>query len=227
MTTTETGRIVLHPVGMTSQLVLSDYRSIVAGYTGRDEQQVRHHIEELAAIGVSPPTQVPMFYRIPANALTTAAAVRVGGDNTSGEIEPVLIRHGGRNYLGIGSDHTDRTLETVDVGDSKRACPKPIGIDVVEVADWSRFDWDNCRARCWVDGNLYQDGTLAALRPPAALLDILYRQHSDFAAGDFVCFAGTVPLQHGEFVAGRQWELELALADGRELRHTYIIEKDN
>ncbi|WP_406813495.1 DUF2848 family protein [Mycobacterium sp. M23085] len=227
MTTTETGRIVLHPVGTNVPLVLSDYRSIVAGYTGRDEQQVRHHIEELAAIGVSPPPQVPMFYRIPGTAVTTASSLRVDGDNTSGEIEPVLIRHDGRNYLGVGSDHTDRTLETVDVGDSKRACPKPIGIDVVEIADWSSFDWDNCRARCWVDGNLYQDGTLAALRRPAALLGILYKQHPDFAVGDFVCLAGTVPLKDGEFVAGRQWELELVLADGRELRHIYLIEKDN
>ncbi|WP_397517462.1 MULTISPECIES: DUF2848 family protein [unclassified Rhodococcus (in: high G+C Gram-positive bacteria)] len=36
-----------------------------------------------------------------------------------------------------GSDHTDRQLATVDIGDSKRACPKPVGPRVVEIADWA------------------------------------------------------------------------------------------
>src|ERR1700742_3311801 len=36
---------------------------IVAGWTGRDEAALRHHIEELAAIGVPRPSSVPVFYR--------------------------------------------------------------------------------------------------------------------------------------------------------------------
>ncbi|MBV8744353.1 MAG: DUF2848 family protein, partial [Xanthobacteraceae bacterium] len=36
---------------------------IVAGWTGRDEASLRHHIEELAAIGVARPSTVPVFYR--------------------------------------------------------------------------------------------------------------------------------------------------------------------
>lgn len=227
MTHTTTESLVLHPIGSHDRLGMTGFRIIVAGYTGRDEAQVRHHIDELAAIGVAPPPQVPMFYPMPDAAVTTAAAAPVTGSNTSGEIEPVLIRHRGKNYLGVGSDHTDRTLETVDIGQSKQACPKPLGADVVEIGEWSEFDWDNCHARSWVDGVLYQSGSLAGLRRPDALLAILTDRLDGFGGGsDYLCFAGTLPLIDGTFVAGTQWELELTLPDGRSLRHSYTTTKE-
>ena len=34
-------------------------RLVVAGWAGRDEAGVRHHIAELAALGVRPPREVP------------------------------------------------------------------------------------------------------------------------------------------------------------------------
>jgi len=36
---------------------------IVAGWTGRNLAAVEHHIEELKAIGVPPPSTTPLFYR--------------------------------------------------------------------------------------------------------------------------------------------------------------------
>ena len=45
---------------------------IVAGWTGRDEAALRHHIEELAAIGVPRPSSVPVFYRNSALNVTQA-----------------------------------------------------------------------------------------------------------------------------------------------------------
>lgn len=227
MTRTTTEPLVLHPMGSPDQLTLTGFRSIVAGYTGRDEAQVRHHIDELAAIGVAPPPQVPMFYPMPDTAASTAATAPVSGDNTSGEIEPVIIRHAGKFYLGVGSDHTDRSLETVDVGQSKQACPKPLGSDVVEIDDWTAFGWDKCYARSWVDGVLYQSGSLSGLRRPEALLAILADRLENFDdSSDLVCFAGTLPLIDGTFVSGTQWELELTLPDGRSLRHTYTTTKE-
>src|SRR5215210_4414268 len=62
---------------------------IDAGWTGRDEKALRHHIEELAAIGVPRPSSVPVFYRTSVNGLTQAARVEVLGPDTSGEVEPV------------------------------------------------------------------------------------------------------------------------------------------
>lgn len=207
-------------LGSGEPLRLTGARTLVAGYTGRDEAAVRHHIEELAAIGVAPPADVPMLYPVGAETVTTAAHTPVPGPDTSGEVEPVLLRHGGRWYLGVGSDHTDRALETVDIGESKRVCAKPIGATVAEIGDWAEFDWDACRARSWVDGKLYQDGTLAALRTPADLLGVIAARLGDDGR-DLVCFAGTLPLLDGLFTPGERWELELTLPDGRVLTHTY------
>ncbi|WP_227998941.1 DUF2848 family protein [Nocardia australiensis] len=195
-------------------------RTLVAGYTGRDEAAVRHHIDELAAIGVAPPERVPMLYPVERDSVTTAAGTIVSGTNTSGEVEPVILRHDGKFYLGVGSDHTDRQLETVDIGASKRACPKPIGAVVAEIGTWDDFDWDACVARSRVDGKPYQDGTLAALRRPADLLGIVAERLGESDA-DLICFAGTLPLLDGKFVAGSTWELELVLPDRRVLTHTY------
>lgn len=195
-------------------------RTLVAGYTGRDEAAVRHHIDELAAIGVAPPERVPMLYPIDPATITSAAYAPVTGANTSGEVEPVLLRHRGRFYLGVGSDHTDRDRETVDIGESKRICPKPVGATVAEIADWASFDWDACRARSWVDGKLYQDGTLAALRTPTDLLGII-TERVGADDRDLLCFAGTLPLLDGRFTPGTRWDLELVLPDGRALTHTY------
>lgn len=221
-----TAPLTLNPHGG-EPITMTDYRVIVAGYTGRDEAQVRHHIDELAAIGVPPPPQVPMLYPMAGDSATTAEQVSVAGDNTSGEVEPVYVRHRGRWYLGVGSDHTDRTLETVDIGDSKQACPKPIGPDVVAVDDWAQFDWDACQASSRVDGKPYQSGSLAGLRRPDDLLAVLADRLTDLGDGDLICFGGTLPLIDGVFVPGTEWDLEIVLPQGHTLRHRYTTTKEN
>src|SRR5262245_62917937 len=56
---------------------------IIAGWTGRDEKALHHHIEELAAIGVPRPSSVPVFYRISTANLTQTARLEVLGSDTS------------------------------------------------------------------------------------------------------------------------------------------------
>jgi len=53
--------------GRTDQVSMTPEALIVAGWTGRDEATLNHHIEELAAIGVPRPSSVPVFYRNAAN----------------------------------------------------------------------------------------------------------------------------------------------------------------
>ena len=75
--------------------VLVEPTLLVIGYAGRDEASVRHHIDELAAIGIAPPPSVPMVYELPAELVTTDALLAVHGARTSGEVEPVLARAAG------------------------------------------------------------------------------------------------------------------------------------
>src|SRR5262245_26879252 len=92
---------------------------IIAGWTGRDQAAVEMHIRELAELGVAPPARTPIFYRISASLLTTAAHVDVIGMDSTGEAECVLLNHDGGWWVGIGSDHTDRKAETFGVTLSK------------------------------------------------------------------------------------------------------------
>src|SRR5438445_8325673 len=100
---------------------------IVAGWTGRDEAALRHHIEELAAIGVPPPSSVPVFYRISVANLTQADSIEVLGTDTSGEAEPVLVSLPDGIWGGLGSDHPERKAETVGIALSKQLCAKVVG----------------------------------------------------------------------------------------------------
>jgi hypothetical protein len=147
---------------------------IIAGWTGRDPEAVRHHIAELAEIGVPPPSQVPLFYRVSNSLLTQSPEIEVLGKDTSGEVEPVLVKLQDALFLGLGSDHTDRALEAVSVAASKQACPKPVSRDLWRIDDVAPHI-DQLRLRCEIaeDGQWahYQDGSLAGIRPLRDLAD--------------------------------------------------------
>jgi len=73
-------RFDLHASGQAKQsIMLEPSALIVAGWTGRDEAALRHHIEELAAIGVPRPSSVPVFYRNSFLNLTQAPVLEVWG----------------------------------------------------------------------------------------------------------------------------------------------------
>lgn len=147
---------------------------VVAGWTGRDEGAIRHHIEELAALGVAPPSATPLYYRVSADLLTTAPGIQVVGGESSGEVEPMAVQAGGRRFIGLASDHTDRALEAHSVALSKQVCAKPCAAELwpwEEVAD----RLDSILLQSWIEENgewvLYQEGTLAAIRPFADLIE--------------------------------------------------------
>ena len=146
---------------------------IIAGWTGRDVAALERHIEELKAIGVQPPSKVPLYYRLAACLLTQAESIQVLGDDTSGEVEPVLVGTPDRLWVTVGADHTDRKVESYGVAVAKQLCPK-----IVARAAW-RFEevephWDRLVLRSFIEeGNrkiLYQEGTLDRLRAPRELI---------------------------------------------------------
>ncbi|WP_107496501.1 DUF2848 domain-containing protein [Thalassobius sp. I31.1] len=147
---------------------------IVAGWTGRNADAVQHHIDELAAIGIAPPSKVPLFYRVSDGLLTQTREIEVLGEATSGEVEPLLIRSNGKTYFGLASDHTDRDLEAHSVAASKQACAKPVASELWNY-DSIKDHLDDIKLSCWMEIDdtevLYQEGTLASIRPLAELCD--------------------------------------------------------
>lgn len=150
-------------------------RGIIAGWAGRDRQAIQHHIEELGVLGVKAPSTVPLYYRVGAALFTTAPVIEAVGSDSSGEVEPVLFHDGNGLRLGLGSDHTDRALETHSVAMSKQVCAKPMAAgfwnfdevephaDRIEFQSWIRSDAGE-------DWTLYQQGSLANLRPLRELI---------------------------------------------------------
>ena len=146
---------------------------VLAGWTGRDKAALEHHIAELEALGVKRPASTPIYYRVSATRLTTGNAIEVMGTDSSGEIEFVLAATGGDLLVGLGSDHTDRKAETFGITLSKQLCDKPIATTLWRFADIVDH-WDDIVLRAYITNGgrreLYQEGTLAKMLPPAELM---------------------------------------------------------
>lgn len=197
---------------------------IVAGWTGRDSKALEHHVEELAALGVPRPSSMPVFYRTSVNGLTQSDRLEVLGGDTSGEVEPVVFSFGGAMWLGVGSDHTDRKLETLGIALSKQICGKVIGRDVWPLGEVMPH-WDKLviRSHTVIDGQhvLYQEGPLVNMRTPADLLS-RYDGSTALKSGA-VMFCGTVGAIGGIRPASR-FEMEIEdPALGRRIGHAYDI----
>jgi hypothetical protein len=197
---------------------------VIAGWAGRDKEKMEHHIAELEALGVARPKTTPTYYRVAATRLTTSDMIEVCGADSSGEAEFLLIAADGQLYIGVGSDHTDRKLETYGVTVSKQVCDKPLANTVwlfEDVAD----HWDALvlRSHATIDGTrqLYQEGTLAGLLPPAETI----RGHAQGGSlpDGTVMFGGTVPAIGGIRAATRfEGELEDPIL-GRRIAFGYDV----
>jgi hypothetical protein len=157
----------------TTPLTLAIDKAVIAGWTGRDPVARDKHIAELEAIGIARPASTPIYYRVSAVRLTTADSMEVCGGHSSGEVEFVLIGWQGRIFVGAGSDHTDRKVETYSVTVSKQMCDKSIAPVLWELEDVIDH-WDRMilRAHAWIGGTrvLYQQGTLDAMLPVKDLI---------------------------------------------------------
>ena len=78
-----------------TNITLTINKVVIAGWTGRNMDAVQHHIDELAALGISPPSQVPLYYRVSNSLLTQSNTIEVLGEGSSGEVEPFLVRSNG------------------------------------------------------------------------------------------------------------------------------------
>jgi biotin operon repressor len=201
------------------EFVLSN--AIIAGWTGRERAAIEKHIDELQKLGVPRPASTPIYYRIATSRITTSAGVEVSGEHSSGEVEFVLIRHGGRLYVGVGSDHTDRAVETYNVTVSKQMCEKPIAPEVWLYDDVEKH-WDELVLRSWVhDGHavtLYQEGPVSEMLAPARLI----AGSGDLPDGTLM-LCGTLATRGGIRAADR---FEIEIADpcrGQAIRHAYDI----
>ncbi|GAC1029650.1 DUF2848 domain-containing protein [Pseudomonas sp. No.21] len=166
---------------------------VIAGWTGRDHEAVGRHIAELQVLGISPPAQVPCFYQVAASLLTSDEVIQVPREHSTGEVECVLIAGWDGLYVGIGSDHTERQVEALDITLSKQLCAKPVSRQLWPF-DEVAGHWDSLVLRCWREREgrreLYQEGEAGSMLDP---LDLIERRHGAMSMPQGgVMFCGTL-----------------------------------
>ena len=194
------------------QLTFNYSRMINAGYVGKNQQEVRRHIEELAAKGIPGPKSIPVLFPVVCHALTTDSVIDVYGSETSGEVEYVLcVVSEGEVYVGLGSDHTDRHLEETDIPRSKQICPNLMSRTVWPLEEVAE-QWDDLLMTASVVKNTeaipYQEGRLGLLLNSAELMAFV-KSKIGGPLQNLIIFSGTMGMLTGEFVFGERFSAKL------------------
>lgn len=176
-------------------------QSVCIGYSGRNQESVQHHIDELANEGIPAPPEIPMVYPVSNLLVTQEDQIQLLGEKTSGEVEFVLVITPQGNYVTVGSDHTDRLLEAISIPYAKQVCPKPIGKTVWPLEELLPH-WDELKLKCeifteneWV---IYQDGSISSVLPVTDILKFASERDRIDQEGT-ILFCGTVPIKGGKF----------------------------
>jgi len=215
---------VIDREGGTVPLTMPIDQAVIAGWTGRDPVARDKHIAELEALGIARPATTPIYYRCSARRLTQEDRIEVCGDQSSGEVEFVLFGWQGRTFVGLGSDHTDRKVESYSVTVSKQMCDKPIASTLWELEDVVGH-WDKLilRSWAWINGKreLYQEGTLDSMLPVRELLARGFE--GEKLPDGCVMFGGTFAAKGGIRPADRfEYELEDPVLK-RVIGHAYDV----
>ncbi|MDE1567377.1 DUF2848 domain-containing protein [Aquabacter sediminis] len=212
----------IHANGVSSEDTLLVRTAIIAGWTGRDKVALEKHIKELEELGVPRPASTPIYYRVAAARLTTADVVECTGENSSGEAEFMILQAMGKRYLGVGSDHTDRKVETYNITVSKQMCDKPVAPELWLLDDVLPH-WDKLILRSYVVNGgtreLYQEGSVAAMLAPLEILE----GYDGTLTDSYAMFCGTLAA-HGGIRPAERFEFELEdPVLGRIIRHGYDV----
>lgn len=199
---------------------------INTGYSGRNQAEIKKHVDELKALGIPAPEKTPLFLPKPAQLLSTAGSIEAIDRSNTGEAEAVLLVGKEEIYVAVGSDHSDRELHAFNIPKSKQIYPNFISRTVWRLADVEDH-WDDLilRSSISVSGKrrVYQEGRLAALLGPRELLASV----SPLVGGDLtglVIYSGTLAAR-GEIRFSDRFEAELVdEVRGQSLYCGYAIE---
>src|SRR5699024_6545556 len=155
---------IIHYRGVSWMTTIDSY---CIGYSGRDGEKTREHVEELKKIGVPEPKSIPEIYHLKDSLLTNNDNIAVIGEKTSGAVEVDLLADSeGQLFVTVGSDHTERGLETVSIHKAKQICDKPIASDKWKIEN-VKDEWEELELYSevkkegeWIN---YQKGALSSI----------------------------------------------------------------
>ena len=206
-------------------LVFTADHLVCGGWVGRDQGSLQAHIDELVRLGVPAPQRIPIYMRFSTYLLTTDDEITVISDKTSGEVEYVLLISGNEIWVTVGSDHTDRDVETKSIPGSKQMYAKCLPPECWPFPDL-KDHWDRLMLRCWVtrgsQRTLYQEAPLADILDPREMMEKMPREGIDKKEG-LALFSGTIPTRGG-VIFGDSYELEMEdPVLRRTIQHRYQV----
>jgi hypothetical protein len=203
-------------------------RAFNIGFTIRDAAKMQAHLDEVAKEGVPMPRVgvPPIVFPLSPWAVTQDEEVPVQYARTSGEVEIVTIVDGDDVLVSVGSDHTDRELETIDIPWSKQACPS-----IVARSAWRWQDvadtWDQVEigSEIGLDParlHPYQRANVREFMSPPEMTAGLRAKLRSQPAGPFAFWSGTVVSLESELEYPPVWRIWLHNpALGWRIEHTY------
>jgi Protein of unknown function (DUF2848) len=210
MSSSKTFHLAVDSCDGSRPLAFTAKRLICCGWVGKDRVALQAHIDELAHLGVAPPTRVPIYMNLSTYLIATHEEIEVVSPTTSGEIEYVLLCDGRDVWVTVGSDQTDRDVETKSIVASKQMCGKVIATRCWPYSE-VRDHWDELVLQCRItkDGqtSVYQESALAAILSPDQLLQNVPQSTPDVTDG-LVLFSGTIATKAG-LIFGDAYELVL------------------
>ena len=223
---------VVEPGG-THPLQLDVTRVYNLGFTIRDPEKMQAHLDEVYKHGLTELKidRPPIIFPISVWATITDDEAAVQYEKTSGEVEIVTIDDGtGELYVTVGSDVTDRELETSNLaGQRNIRWSKQVAPNVVAPAVWRWQDveahWDEVTIHSTIiDGDTtveYQRAGVDEFWTPAEMRASIDGRVTP-VAGAKILFSGTVVSLAGELCFGRTFIMSLRdPVLGRTIEHTY------
>jgi hypothetical protein len=209
-------------------LVFDVQRMYNLAFTLRDAARMQQHLDEIAKSGIPGPKvdRPPAIYPVSDWTITTAPEITVQREKTSGEVEITILKHDGSLLVGVGSDHTDRELEALDILWSKQVCPNVLAPTVWRWED-VKDHWDEISMESEVGGNgertLYQQASVAEFWTPEEMLASLEGRVKLLEDG-LVLFSGTVASKQGTLTYADRWTIRMVdPVLSRKIEHTYRV----
>lgn len=207
----------VHGVDQEAVLDVDITRCFHLSFTMRDRAKMLRHLEEIYEmfqLGTLRITcdEPPLVLPVSPWTVLTDTEITVQKTRTSGEVEIVtVVDEDRRLYVTVGSDHTDRSLEAIDIPWAKQVTP-----DVVAPAVWRWEDvadhWDDVTMECTTGrpggSRLHQRTSVAEFWTP---VDMVAGLASNVRAvgGATVLFGGTSDTVHNEVDFADTWTISL------------------
>jgi hypothetical protein len=145
---------------------------------------------------------------------------------SSAEVEFVLFIDDDDLYVSIGSDHTDRELEKLDIPKAKQIANKVCSNHFWEYSTLKEH-WDSITLKCWASRKgekvLYQSGPVSQILSPEKILDAV-RTRVPQSLRNCVVFSGTMAGIDGLYESSHYW---LQMTDPvlqRKIEFDYAVE---